>query len=124
MEILKNTSLLTAVYIFGAILVVFVGAWREHVYRGNDETQKALINTKNNEILELMRTNLELQQSQGRDIKSLVSIVEDMRKEGKLSEQTADYVLKVHSVKIGTKIGNITLQESTPSDKKTEEKDN
>jgi cbb3-type cytochrome oxidase subunit 3 len=118
MEILKNTSLLTALFIIFAILVVvfgvsqahvlhaafyiifailFIGvsAWREHIYRKGSAAQQARISEQQDEVTRLVHQICEMQKLQGIEHKkNFASLVEEMRGKGILSDSTANNLLK------------------------------
>jgi hypothetical protein len=111
MDILKNTYLVTGLYIGAAILVILSGLWREHIYREKSNKQQDELNAKqtkiNDQQQEMIRLIYKISDLQAKrsniisqDIGQVKTLIETMKKEAILSESTAKTMIESLETKI------------------------
>jgi hypothetical protein len=80
MDLMKNTTFVTWLWIFCGILVVVLGVYREHLYRDNDSHQQK-------KLMEMQKRVLDEQIA-------LKNTVNELVRQGKITKATAQEILK------------------------------
>jgi len=106
MDFLKNTYLVTGLYIIFAILVVLLGLWREHIFREKSskhqdelKIKQTKINEQQTEIIRLIYKIDELQSKRSdamsKDIAQAKNLIEGMRRQAIISDSTANDMIEI-----------------------------
>jgi len=110
MDLLKNTYLVTGMYVTVAILVVLLGLWREHIFREKSNNQQNELNVKqtkvNEQQQEIIRLIYKIDQLQSRrsdaiskDIGQVKNLIEGMRRQAIISDSTAKDMIEILEIK-------------------------
>jgi hypothetical protein len=110
MDLLKNTYLVTGLYVTVAILVVLLGLWREHIFREKSNNQQNELNVKqtkvNEQQQEIIRLIYKIDQLQSRrsdaiskDIGQVKNLIEGMRRQAIISDSTAKDMIEILEIK-------------------------
>src|SRR6266571_4214705 len=105
MDILKNTYLVTGLYIVAAFLVVLLGLWREHLSSEVSDKQQnelkakqSIINDQQQEMIRLIYKISDLQAKRSntlsQDVGQVKNLIETMKNEAILSETTAKTIIE------------------------------
>lgn len=112
MDILKNTSLVTGLYIVVAILVLVLGLWREHIYHEKNEKQQGDLFAKQTKINdqqvtisgqqdEMFRLLLKMNEhvekqaaANSRSPKHAKALIENLASEAIISSSTAEIMIR------------------------------
>jgi uncharacterized protein YaaR (DUF327 family) len=80
MELLKNTTFITVLWIIFGITVIVLGVYREHLYREKDSHQQK-------ELMEMQKRMLEEQTT-------IKNTVNELVKQGKITKEVAHEILE------------------------------
>ncbi len=95
MELFKNTSLITFLWITLGIMLIVVGVYRDYLYRDEDTKQKNMIINLQENLIEIQKAQVALQQETMMKQTRLQQTLDAFVKEGKISQETAKEILKV-----------------------------